>query len=168
MPWSNGGMAHNAVAFFPDRRLGDDVHYLPVRAGRPIFSYRLRSSASGESLLLHVGGSHHLHHTALPHWVQTLGMTFSVMLLVPSWSSPPTRSSHLNGAWHKVRDDATLRFMMVAAVFWPHHLQGSFMAIRAVNSCRTTPTGPWGTSAGALGWSPSITFGAIYAAVPKI
>ncbi len=28
-------------------------------------------------------GSHHLHYTALPHWVQTLGATFSVMLLVP-------------------------------------------------------------------------------------
>lgn len=30
---------------------------------------------------------HHRHYTALPTWVQNLGMTFSVMLLVPSWAS---------------------------------------------------------------------------------
>src|SRR3546814_10362644 len=63
-------------------------------------------------------GSHHLHYTALPHWVQTLGMTFSVMLLVPSWASATNALLTLNGAWHKVRDHATLRFMMMAAIFY--------------------------------------------------
>ena len=63
-------------------------------------------------------GSHHLHYTALPHWVQNLGMTFSVMLLVPSWASAGNALLTLNGAWHKVRDDATLRFMMAAVVFY--------------------------------------------------
>src|SRR3546814_14873914 len=63
-------------------------------------------------------GSHHLHYTALPQWVQTLGMTFSVMLLVPSWIAAANALLMLNGAWDKVRDDATLRFMMMAAVFY--------------------------------------------------
>jgi cytochrome c oxidase cbb3-type subunit I len=44
-------------------------------------------------------------------------MTFSLMLLIPSWASATNALLTLNGAWHKVRDDATLRFMMVAAVF---------------------------------------------------
>src|SRR3546814_6834027 len=63
-------------------------------------------------------GSHHLHYTALPQWVQTLGMTFSVMLLVPSWIAAANALLTLNVAWAKVRDDATLRIMMMAALFY--------------------------------------------------
>ena len=111
---------HNAVAFFLTAGfLGMMYYYLPVRAGRPIFSYRLSIiSFWGITFMYMWAGSHHLHYTALPQWVQTLGMTFSVMLLVPSWASAGNALLTLNGAWHKVRDDATLRFMMVAAVFY--------------------------------------------------
>src|SRR3546814_2199657 len=94
-------------------------YYLPIRAGRPIFSYRLSIIGFwGITFFYMWAGSHHLHYTALPHWVQTLGVTFSVMLLVPSWAAAANALLTLNGAWHKVRDDATLRFMMVAAVFY--------------------------------------------------
>ena len=111
---------HNAVAFFLTAGfLGMMYYYLPKRAGRPIFSYRLSIiSFWGITFFYMWAGSHHLHYTALPQWVQTLGMTFSVMLLVPSWASAGNALLTLNGAWHKVRDDATLRFMMVAAVFY--------------------------------------------------
>ena len=111
---------HNAVAFFLTAGfLGMMYYYLPVRAGRPIFSYRLSIiSFWGITFMYMWAGSHHLHYTALPQWVQTLGMTFSIMLLVPSWASAGNALLTLNGAWHKVRDDATLRFMMVAAVFY--------------------------------------------------
>jgi cbb3-type cytochrome oxidase subunit 1 len=57
------------------------------------------------------------------------------VLLVPSWASAGNALATLNGAWDKVRTDATLRFMMVAAVFYGlSTFEGSFMAIRAVNS----------------------------------
>jgi cytochrome c oxidase cbb3-type subunit I/II len=113
-------------------------------------------------------GSHHLHYTALPHWVQTLGMTFSVMLLVPSWASAGNALLTLNGAWHKVRDDATLRFMMVAAVFYGlSTFEGSFMAIRPVNSLSHYTDWTVGhVHAGALGWVAMITFGSLYTLVP--
>jgi len=111
---------HNAVAFFLTAGfLGMLYYYLPKRAGRPIFSYRMSIiSFWGITFFYMWAGSHHLHYTALPHWVQTLGMTFSVMLLIPSWASAGNALLTLNGAWDKVRDDATLRFMMVAAVFY--------------------------------------------------
>ena len=111
---------HNAVAFFLTAGfLGMMYYYLPKRAGRPIFSYRLSIiSFWGITFMYMWAGSHHLHYTALPQWVQTLGMTFSLVLLVPSWASAGNALATLNGAWHKVRDDATLRFMMVAAVFY--------------------------------------------------
>ncbi len=111
---------HNAVAFFLTAGfLGMMYYYLPKRAGRPIYSYRLSIiSFWGITFMYMWAGSHHLHYTALPQWVQTLGMTFSLVLLVPSWASAGNALATLNGAWHKVRDDATLRFMMAAAVFY--------------------------------------------------
>jgi len=161
---------HNAVAFFlTSGFLGMMYYYLPVRAGRPIFSYRLSIiSFWGITFMYMWAGSHHLHYTALPQWVQTLGMTFSIMLLVPSWSSAGNALLTLNGAWHKVRDDATLRFMMAAAAFYGlSTFEGSFMAIRTVNALSHYTDWTVGhVHAGALGWVAMITFGAIYASVP--
>ncbi len=161
---------HNAVAFFLTAGfLGMMYYYLPKRAGRPLFSYRLSIiSFWGITFLYMWAGSHHLHYTALPQWVQTLGMTFSVMLLVPSWSAAANALLTLNGAWHKVRDDATLRFMMVAAVFYGlTTFEGSFLAIRPVNALSHYTDWTIGhVHAGALGWVAMITFGAIYASVP--
>jgi len=161
---------HNAVAFFlTSGFLGMLYYFLPKRAGRPIFSYRLSIiSFWGITFFYMWAGSHHLHYTALPQWVQTLGMTFSLMLLVPSWASAGNALATLNGAWDKVRDDATLRFMMVAAVYYGiSTFEGSFMAIRPVNSLSHYTDWTIGhVHAGALGWVAMITFGSIYAMVP--
>jgi cytochrome c oxidase cbb3-type subunit 1 len=163
---------HNAVAFFLTAGfLGMMYYYLPKRAGRPIFSYRLSIiSFWGITFMYMWAGSHHLHYTALPHWVQTLGMAFSVMLLVPSWASAGNALMTLNGAWHKVRDDAVLRFMALAAIFYGiTTFEGSFMAIRPVNSLSHYTDWTIGhVHAGALGWVAMITFGSLYALVPWI
>ena len=163
---------HNAVAFFLTAGfLGMMYYYLPKRAERPIYSYRLSIiSFWGITFMYMWAGSHHLHYTALPHWVQTLGMTFSVVLLVPSWASASNALLTLNGAWHKVRDDATLRFMMVAAVFYGlSTFEGSFLAIRAVNSLSHYTDWTIGhVHAGALGWVAMITFGAFYTLTPAM
>jgi cytochrome c oxidase cbb3-type subunit 1 len=76
----------------------------------------------------------------------------------------------LNGAWHKVRDDAVLRFMMMAAVFYGlSTFEGSFLAIRPVNALSHYTDWTVGhVHSGALGWVALITFGAFYAAVPTI
>jgi cytochrome c oxidase cbb3-type subunit 1 len=161
---------HNAVAFFlTSGFLGMMYYFLPMRAGRPIYSYRLSIISFWGITFFYIWvGSHHLHYTALPMWVQTLGMSFSLMLLVPSWASAANALLTLNGAWHKVRDDATLRFMMVAAVFYGlTTFEGSFMAIRPVNSLSHYTDWTIGhVHAGALGWVAMITFGSIYAIVP--
>ncbi len=163
---------HNAVAFFlTSGFLGMLYYYLPRRAGRPIFSYRMSIiSFWGITFLYMWAGSHHLHYTALPHWVQNLGMTFSIILVVPSWASAGNALLTLNGAWEKVRDDATLRFMFVAAVFYGlSTFEGSFMAIRPVNSLSHYTDWTVGhVHAGALGWVAMITFGAFYTLVPML
>ncbi|MEC4590140.1 MULTISPECIES: cytochrome-c oxidase, cbb3-type subunit I [Nitrospirillum] len=161
---------HNAVAFFlTSGFLGMMYYYLPKKAGRPIFSYRMSIiSFWGITFMYMWAGSHHLHYTALPQWVQTLGMTFSLMLLIPSWASAGNALLTLNGAWHKVRDDATLRFMMVAAIFYGlTTFEGSFLAIREVNSLSHFTDWTIGhVHAGALGWVAMITFGSLYTLTP--
>ncbi len=163
---------HNAVAFFMTSGfLGMLYYYLPMRAQRPIYSYRLSIlSFWGITFFYMWVGSHHLHYTALPNWVQTLGMTFSVMLLVPSWASAGNALMTLNGAWHRVRDDATLRFMFVAAVFYGlSTFEGSFMAIRPVNALSHYTDWTIGhVHSGALGWLAMVTFGAFYSVVPAL
>ena len=163
---------HNAVAFFLTAGfLGMLYYYLPKRADRPIFSYRLSIlSFWGITFFYMWAGSHHLHYTALPLWVQNLGMTFSIMLLVPSWASAGNALLTLRGAWHKVRDDATLRFMIVAVIFYGlATFEGSFLAIRPVNSLSHYTDWTIGhVHAGALGWVALITFGAFYTIIPSM
>lgn len=163
---------HNAVAFFLTAGfLAMLYYYLPKRADRPIFSYRLSIlSFWGITFFYMWAGSHHLHYTALPHWVQNLGMTFSVMLLVPSWASAGNALLTLNGAWQKVRDDATLRFIFVAVIFYGlSTFEGSFLAIRPVNSLSHYTDWTVGhVHAGALGWVAMITFGSLYTLVPSL
>lgn len=161
---------HNAVAFFLTAGfLGMMYYYLPKRANRPIYSYRMSIIGFwGITFFYMWAGSHHLHYTALPHWVQTLGMTFSVMLLVPSWIAAANALLTLNGAWEKVRTDASLRFMMIAAIFYGlSTFEGSFMAIRAVNSLSHYTDWTIGhVHAGTLGWVSMIIFGSFYSLVP--
>lgn len=161
---------HNAVAFFlTSGFLGMLYYFLPKRAERPIYSYRLSILSFWGITFFYIWvGSHHLHYTALPHWVQTLGMTFSIMLLVPSWASAGNALMTLNGAWNKVRDDAALRFMMIAAVFYGlSTFEGSFLAIRPVNGLSHYTDWTVGhVHAGAMGWVAFITFGSIYTLAP--
>jgi cytochrome c oxidase cbb3-type subunit 1 len=163
---------HNAVAFFLTAGfLGMLYYYLPKRAGRPIYSYRMSIIGFWGITFFYIWvGSHHLHYTALPQWVQTLGMTFSVMLLVPSWIAAGNALLTLNGAWHRVRDDATLRFMFVAAVFYGlSTFEGSFLAMRPVNALsHYTDWTVAHVHAGTLGWNAMIVFGAFYYLVPQL
>ena len=78
---------HNAVGFFLTAGfLGMMYYFVPKRAERPVYSYRLSIVHFWALSFTYIwAGPHHLHYTALPDWVQTLGMTFSVILWMPSW-----------------------------------------------------------------------------------
>ncbi len=163
---------HNAVGFFLTTGfLGMLYYFLPKAINRPIYSYRMSIvSFWGITFLYLWAGSHHLHYTALPDWVQMLGMTMSIILLVPSWASVFNGILTLNGAWDKVRTDPAVRFMMVAILFYGlSTFEGSFMAIRPVNALSHYTDWTVGhVHAGALGWIAFITFGAMYKLVPWV
>lgn len=163
---------HNAVGFFLTAGfLGIMYYFIPKRANRPVYSYRLSILHFWSLIFIYIwAGPHHLLYTALPDWAQTLGMTFSIMLWMPSWGGMINGVMTLSGAWDKLRDDPVLRFMIVALAFYGMStFEGPLMSIKAVNSLSHYTDWTIGhVHSGALGWVAFISFGAIYHLVPVL
>ena len=163
---------HNAVGFFLTAGfLGMMYYFVPKQANRPIYSYRLSIVHFWSLIFIYIwAGPHHLHYTALPDWAQTLGMTFSIMLWMPSWGGMINGVMTLSGAWHKLREDPVLQFMIISLAFYGMStFEGPLMSIRAVNALSHYTDWTIGhVHSGALGWVGFITFGCLYYLVPKL
>lgn len=163
---------HNAVGFFLTAGfLGMMYYFVPKRAERPVYSYRLSIIHFWSLIFIYIwAGPHHLHYTALPGWAQTLGMAFSIMLWMPSWGGMINGLMTLSGAWHKLRKDPVLQFLIVSLAFYGMStFEGPLMSIRAVNSLSHYTDWTIGhVHSGALGWVGFITFGCLYYLVPKL
>ncbi|WP_324602830.1 cytochrome-c oxidase, cbb3-type subunit I [Woodsholea maritima] len=161
---------HNAVGFFLTAGfLAIMYYFIPKRAERPVFSYRLSIVHFWSLIFIYIwAGPHHLHYTALPEWAQTLGMTFSIMLWMPSWGGMINGLMTLSGAWDKLRTDPVIRMLVVSVAFYGMStFEGPVMSIRAVNSLSHYTDWTIGhVHSGALGWVGFISFGAIYCLVP--
>ncbi|MGE0801096.1 MAG: cbb3-type cytochrome c oxidase subunit I, partial [Lautropia sp.] len=128
---------HNAVGFFLTAGfLGMMYYYVPKQVGRPIYSYRLSIVHFWALIFTYMwAGPHHLHYSALPDWAQSLGMVFSLVLLAPSWGGMINGIMTLSGAWHKLRDDPIVRFLIVALSFYGMStFEGPMMSIKTVNA----------------------------------
>ncbi len=161
---------HNAVGFFLTAGfLAIMYYFIPKRAERPVYSYRLSIIHFWALIFMYIwAGPHHLHFTALPDWAQTLGMTFSIMLWMPSWGGMINGLMTLSGAWDKLRTDPVLRMLVVSVAFYGMStFEGPLMSIKAVNSLSHYTDWTIGhVHSGALGWVGYVSFGAIYCLVP--
>ncbi|MFV9956015.1 MAG: cytochrome-c oxidase, cbb3-type subunit I [Candidatus Midichloria sp.] len=161
---------HNAVGFFLTAGfLGIAYYFLPKRANQPVYSYRLSILHFWGLVFIYIwAGPHHLHYTSLPDWVQTLGMTMSIILWLPSWGGMINGLMTLSGAWHKLREDPVLKFLITALAFYGMStFEGPLMAIKSINALSHYTE--WTIShvhSGALGWVAMISFGAIYHMLP--
>jgi cytochrome c oxidase cbb3-type subunit I len=163
---------HNAVGFFLTAGfLGIMYYFIPKLAERPVYSYRLSIVHFWSLIFLYIwAGPHHLHYTALPDWAQTLGMTFSVMLWMPSWGGMINGIMTLSGAWDKLRTDPVLRFLVVSVAFYGMStFEGPLMSVRQVNALSHYTDWTIGhVHSGALGWVAMISFGATYFLVQRL
>ena len=158
--------AHNAVGFFLTAGfLAIMYYFVPKRVDRPVWSYRLSIVHFWSLIFIYIwAGPHHLHYTALPQWAQTLGMTFSIMLWMPSWGGMINGLMTLSGAWDKLRTDPVVRMLVVSIAFYGMAtFEGPAMSIREVNALsHYTDWGIGHVHSGALGWVGFVTFGALY------
>ena len=161
---------HNAVGFFLTAGfLGIMYYFIPKRVQRPVYSYRLSIIHFWSLIFIYIwAGPHHLHYTALPEWAQTLGMTFSIMLWMPSWGGMINGLMTLSGAWDKLRTDPVVRMLVLSVAFYGMStFEGPVMSIRAVNALSHYTDWTVGhVHSGALGWVGFISFGAMYCLVP--
>ena len=161
---------HNAVGFFLTAGfLGMMYYFVPRRAGRPIYSYRLSIVHFWALIAIYMwAGPHHLHYTAIPDWAQSVGMAFSLILLAPSWGGMINGIMTLSGAWHKLRNDAVLKFLIVSLSFYGMStFEGPMMSIKTVNALSHYTDWTIGhVHSGALGWVAMISIGAIYMLIP--
>jgi len=163
---------HNAVGFFLTAGfLGIMYYFVPKQAGRPVYSYRLSIIHFWSLIFIYIwAGPHHLHYTSLPDWAQTLGMTFSIMLWMPSWGGMINGMMTLSGAWDKLRGDPILQFLIMSLAFYGMStFEGPLMAIKEVNALSHYTDWTIGhVHSGALGWVGFVSFGALYYMVPVL
>jgi len=169
MQWWYG---HNAVGFFLTAGfLGMMYYFVPKQAQRPIYSYRLSVVHFWALIAIYMwAGPHHLHYTSLPNWAQSIGMVFSIILLAPSWGGMINGIMTLTGAWHKLRTDPILKFMIVSLSFYGMStFEGPMMSIKTVNALSHYTDWTIGhVHSGALGWVAMMTIGALYCLIPRL
>ncbi|MEA3243078.1 MAG: cytochrome-c oxidase, cbb3-type subunit I [Pseudomonadota bacterium] len=163
---------HNAVGFFLTAGfLGMMYYFVPKQAGRPVYSYRLSVVHFWALISTYMwAGPHHLHYTALPVWAQSVGMVFSLILLAPSWGGMINGIMTLSGAWHKLRTDPILKFLIVSLSFYGMStFEGPMMAIKTVNALSHYTDWTIGhVHSGALGWVAMVSIGSVYFLIPKL
>lgn len=163
---------HNAVAFFlTTPYLGLMYYFVPKAANRPVYSYRLSIIHFWALIFIYIwAGPHHLLYTALPDWAQSLGVVFSVMLIAPSWGGMLNGLLTLRGAWDKVRESPTLKFMVVAITcYGMSTFEGPMMSLKSVNVIsHFTDWTIAHVHIGGLGWNGMMTFGILYWLIPKM
>jgi cytochrome c oxidase cbb3-type subunit I/II len=163
---------HNAVAFFLTTPfLGLMYYFVPKAANRPVYSYRLSIIHFWALIFIYIwAGPHHLLYTALPDWAQSLGVVFSVMLIAPSWGGMLNGLLTLRGAWDRVRDDVTLKFMVVAlTAYGMSTFEGPMLSLKNVNMiAHYTDWIVAHVHVGGLGWNGMMAFGMLYWLFPKM
>jgi len=163
---------HNAVAFFlTTPYLGMMYYFLPKMANRPIYSYKLSILHFWSLIFIYIwAGPHHLLYTSLPTWVQSLSTAFSLMLIAPSWGGMINGLLTLRGAWDKVREDPTLKFMVVGITcYGMATFEGPMLALKQINAiAHYTDWIVAHVHVGALGWNGFLTFAILYWLIPRI
>jgi len=163
---------HNAVGFFLTAAfLGMMYYFVPKQAGRPVYSYRLSVVHFWALIFTYMwAGPHHLHYTALPDWTQSVGMIFSLILLAPSWGGMINGIMTLSGAWHKLRDDPILKFLITSLSFYGMStFEGPMMSIKTVNALSHYTDWTVGhVHSGALGWVAMVSIGSMYYLIPRL
>ncbi len=163
---------HNAVGFFLTAGfLGMMYYFVPKQAGRP----DLLLPAVDRALL---GADRHLHvgRPASPalHRAAGLGAVAGHGVLADrcwrrAWGGAINGILTLSGAWHKLRTDPILKFLIVALSFYGMStFEGPMMSIKTVNALSHYTDWTIGhVHSGALGWVAMITIGSVYSAAAE-
>jgi cytochrome c oxidase cbb3-type subunit 1 len=163
---------HNAVAFvFTTPIIAMIYYFLPKESGQPVYSYKLSIMAFWGLMFVYLwAGSHHLVYSTVPDWMQTLGVIFSVVLILPSWGSAINMLLTMKGEWGQVQSNPIIKFMILASTFYMFStLEGPIQSIKSVNAlAHFTDWIPGHVHDGTLGWVGFMIIAAIFHMVPRM
>ena len=165
-------VGHNAVAFvFTSGIIGVIYYFLPKESGQSIFSYKLTLFSFWSLMFIYIwAGGHHVIYSTVPDWVQTLGMVFSVILILPSWGTAVNMLLTMRGQWHQLKESPLIKFLMLAAAFYMlSTLEGPIQSIKSVNALAHFTDWIVGhVHDGVLGWVGFTIIAASYHMLPRM
>lgn len=128
---------HNAVGLiFTPIGLGIAYYFIPKASNSPLYSHRLSMIGFWALSFVYVWtGAHHMLHGPISQWLQTIAITFSLMLLIPVWAVVYNFFGTMKGQWHQLRENVPLKFLMSGVVFYLLTcFQGPMQSLRTVNA----------------------------------
>jgi cytochrome c oxidase cbb3-type subunit 1 len=128
---------HNAVGLiFTPIGLAIAYYFIPKASNAPLYSHRLSMIGFWALSFVYVWtGAHHMLHGPISQWLQTIAITFSVMLLIPVWAVVYNFFGTMKGQWQQLRENVPLKFLMSGVVFYLLTcFQGPMHSLRSVNA----------------------------------
>lgn len=167
-----GYYMHSGVGmWFTLFTLGLLYYLIPQQLNRPIYAYSLGILAFWTQILFYtIIGTHHFVFSAIPWWLQTVGIVGSAGMIIPVVAATINFFMTFNGQWHKVSKSYTLPFFLTAVVYYfVVSMQGTAEAFRYTNLLWHFTDFTVGHSH--LGFYGIITFaiwGGTYAIIPRL
>jgi cytochrome c oxidase cbb3-type subunit 1 len=130
---NQGYYMHNAVGmWFTPLVVGITYYTLPKLLNKPIYSYALGVLGFFTHLVFYtLIGTHHYMYTAVPDWLESTALIFSVAMVVPVFASSGNFLLTMKGERTAISHSYALPFLFVGTVgYLVASLQGTFQALR--------------------------------------
>ncbi|MGB7483157.1 cbb3-type cytochrome c oxidase subunit I [Castellaniella ginsengisoli] len=168
----NWWFGHNVLGlYYTPIALASVYYFLPKIIGRPIQSYNL-SLIGFWALAFFYGqvGGHHLVGGPVPHWLITLSIVQSMMMIIPVLAFSVNQHLTMRGHFKTMYYSPTLRFIVLGAMMYTlSSFQGSFEALRSVSTvAHFTHFTVAHAHLGLYAFFSIVMFGAIYFVMPRV
>jgi cytochrome c oxidase cbb3-type subunit 1 len=167
-----GYYMHQGVGmWFTPMTLGLTYYFLPKLLNKPIYSYSLGVLAFWTQMAFYTMlGAHHFLYSAIPWWLQTVAILFSVGMVVPVLAGSANFLLTMRGSSHSLRTSYALPFLLVGVLFYLlGSLQGTFEALRSLNVIWHFTNYTVGHSHITMyGFVTFLIWGGVYALLPRL
>jgi cytochrome c oxidase cbb3-type subunit I/II len=112
------------------------LYAIPRIINRPLYSHLLSLISFFTIAFFYTGvGAHHLLQAPIPEYVKTIGVTMSVLMMIPVLTFVTNIGLTLRGSWHTLVEHIPFRFIIAGwFMYLLTSLQGTFQGLRGTNS----------------------------------
>lgn len=164
--------AHNMVGLWlTPVGLAAAYYFIPKVTGQPVYSYNL-AYLGFWTLALFYGwtGVSHLVGGPVPQWVETVSITFSILMVIPVAVVAVNHHMTIVGHFRQVRYSPTLRFVVFGAISYTAvSLQGALQSLRFWQELtHFTQYTIAHSHLGVYAFATMVAFGSLYYIMPRV